>query len=96
VAIERFGDQYDCRTGIVRYATAHEKVRTGLAPLTPPLQTNPHLRFFAAQNPGHESGDELACLAEVRLLDLARSSARFVAAIVRRSFGARPRSGGGA
>jgi hypothetical protein len=94
VAIERFGDQYDRRTGIVRYATAHEKVRTGLAPVTPSLHANPHVRFFAAQNPGHESGDELACLAEVRLMDLARSSARFVVAIVRHAFGARSRTGG--
>ena len=94
VAIERFGDQYDSRTGIVRYAVAHERVRTGLAPVTPPLSTNPHVRFFAARNPGHEGGDELACLAEVRLIDLARSSARFVAAIVRRSFGAGSRTGG--
>ena len=94
VAIERFGDQYDRHTGIVRYATAHETVRTGLAPVTPSLHANPHVRFFAAQNPGHESGDELACLADVRLMDLARSATRFMVAIVRRSLGARSRTGG--
>jgi hypothetical protein len=93
VARDRFSGQYDGRTGVVRYATAHERVRTGVAPLTPTLLANPHIRFFAAKNPGHESGDELACLAEVRLMDLARSSARFVAAIVRRGIGARPRTG---
>jgi len=71
-AAARFGADYDAAAGVVRYAEAHERVRPGLAPLDTSLLANPHVRFFAERNPGHADGDELACLAEVRLRDLAR------------------------
>ena len=29
------------------------------------LQSDPHVAFFAARNPGHERGDELVCLCEL-------------------------------
>ena len=34
--------------------------------------------FFAARNPGHVDGEELVCLTEVRLRDLARSVGRIL------------------
>ena len=85
LATERYAEQYDPRSGVIRYATAHERVRAGVAPITADLLRNPHVRFFVKRNPGHEDGDELACLAEVRLLDLARIGARLTTALVRRS-----------
>lgn len=75
LAAERFGAEYDAAAGIVRYATPHERVRDGLAPVDAALLANPHVRFFVDRNPGHVEGDELACLAQVRLRDLARTAA---------------------
>lgn len=85
LATERYGEQYDSRSGVIRYATAHERVRAGVAPITDELLRNPHVRFFADRNPGHADGDELACLAEVRLRDLGRIGARLTTAMARRS-----------
>lgn len=89
LAAARFGDQYDRALGVVRYAVPHEHVRSGLAPITASLLANPHVRFFAARNPEHERGDELACLAEVRWRDLLRIAGRLAVARVHRALGVR-------
>lgn len=91
LASERFGRQYDPITGVIRYDTAHEHVRRGLAPLTEETMRNPHVRFFAERNPGHEAGEELACVALVRTIDLVRAAAGFVVARARRALGLRAR-----
>lgn len=85
LATSRFGAAYSVDTGIVRFQHEHERVREGLAPITQRHLENPHVRFFTARNPGHAAGDELACLAEVRLLDLARIVARLSATRMRRA-----------
>jgi hypothetical protein len=84
VATERFGGEYDALNSLVRYATAHEHVREGIAPVTPDALANPKVRFFVARNPEHAAGVELACLADVRLRDLARTAVRLGCARARR------------
>lgn len=69
LAYGRFGHAYDNATGIVSYATPRERVRSNVAPISRPLMDNGHVAFFAARNPRHQEGDELACLAEIRLRD---------------------------
>lgn len=76
LAAERFGDQYDRARGVVRYRTLHERVREGVAPVTAGALQNAHVRFFVERNTQHADGTELACLADVRLMDLARVLAR--------------------
>jgi hypothetical protein len=94
LATERFGADYDARRGLVRYAVPHEHVRDGIAPLTDTALRSPHVRYFAERNPGHASGDELACLADVRLRDLARTVVRIGVACARRALGIPPRWAG--
>lgn len=93
LASARFGAQYDRHASVVRYASPHEHVRSGLAPVTPQHLENAHVRFFVSRNPGHERGDELACLAEVRWRDLAGIALRLALAAARRHLevGTRPR-----
>ncbi|CAN5696814.1 hypothetical protein BH23GEM1_BH23GEM1_05750 [soil metagenome] len=91
LATERFGSQYDSTTSVIRYARQHERVREDLAPVPAALQENPHVRFFAERNPGHLNGDELACLADVRFVDLARIGRRLAATLTRRAFTRRSR-----
>ena len=69
VARNRFGDAYNPLTGVISYPTARERVRDQVAPIDRPLMSNPHVAFFATRNPGYQGGDELACLAQVRLVD---------------------------
>jgi len=87
LASERFGAQYDVESGVIRYAAAHERVRPGLTPITDRHLANPHVRFFLERNPGHAAGDELACLANVRIRDLLRTAFRLVVAVARRTLG---------
>lgn len=76
LACDRFGAQYDVSSGIVRYADAHERVRAELAPVDDTALGNRHVAFFVQRNPDHTAGDELACIAEVRLVDLVRVVSR--------------------
>ena len=87
LAERRFGRDYDAAEGIVRFAGRRERVRDGLAPITQRHLANEHVRFFVARNPRYAEGDELACLADVRLGDIARIAARLV--IARASLGRR-------
>ncbi len=54
---------YDAMAGIVRAGRGKDRLRPGLAELTPERLQDPHVRFFAERNPGHVRGDELCCLA---------------------------------
>lgn len=92
LAAARFGAHYKPTTGVVSFAGLHERVRDGLAPLTPRHLANPHVRFFVERNPGHVEGDELACLADVRLVDIARIAGRLIARRLRLTIGVRERS----
>jgi hypothetical protein len=85
LAAERFGEQYDRERGVVRYATPHERVREGIAPVTTAALRNAHVRFFVERNCEHAEGVELACLADVRLGDLARAVARIAKVRVQRA-----------
>lgn len=66
LAAARYGEAYDPRTGIVRFA-APQRLRDRLATIPAGRELDAHVRFFLAANPGHGAGDELACL--VRLDD---------------------------
>lgn len=67
LAAERFGPAFDPATGVVRFerpqALRNEAGLRGIPPER--LQSDPHVAFFAARNPGHERGDELVCLCEL-------------------------------
>ncbi|CAA9319888.1 MAG: hypothetical protein AVDCRST_MAG68-1896 [uncultured Gemmatimonadetes bacterium] len=84
VAAERFGGEYDPASSRVLYRTPHERVRDGVAPVDDALLRNPHVRFFVQRNPGHARGEELACLADVRLGDLLRVVGRVLWSRARR------------
>jgi len=59
----KFPQAYDAGTGIVRGWPSKERLRPGLADVTPERLRDPHVRFFAGRNPGHAGGDELCCVA---------------------------------
>jgi hypothetical protein len=64
LATERFGEQYDLLSGIVRFR--HPQRLQGELKLIPKERiVNPHIAYFAMKNPGHTYGDELVCLTEL-------------------------------
>jgi hypothetical protein len=78
LAARWFGSQYDAERGVLRFEQQHYRVRDGIAPIDREAAAHPHIAFFAARNPGHVDGEELVCLTEVRLRDLARSVRRIL------------------
>lgn len=65
LAQQRFGDQYDPTSGVVRFAGGATPLRPGIADVSEERQRNPHIRFFLECNPGHAQGDELVCLTRI-------------------------------
>ncbi|MBL8172914.1 MAG: hypothetical protein JNJ50_32615 [Acidobacteria bacterium] len=73
----KFGAEYDAEHGVIRFQQA-APLQAGVAEITPQRLKDPHIAFFAAANPGHLNGDELACLAELSRANLTSAGARFV------------------
>lgn len=64
LAVERFGEQYDSGSGIVRFRQP-QQLRGALKEVPAERMTDPHVAFFLKHNPGHTRGDELVCLTEL-------------------------------
>ncbi|MFN3596236.1 MAG: hypothetical protein ACK41D_03085 [Rubricoccaceae bacterium] len=77
VARARFGTRYNARTGVIRLEHP-TPLRPGVADLTAHRLADPHVAFFAARNPGHARGDELACLCRIHPENLTPAGARMV------------------
>jgi hypothetical protein len=73
-----FGSQYDAALVVLRFEGQHYRVRDGVAPIDRTAAAHPDIAFFAERNPGHVEGEELVCLTEIRLRDLARSVGRIL------------------
>lgn len=76
LAYQRFGDQYDPASGIVRFAGGATPLRPGIADVSAERQRNPHIRFFVERNPGHGQGDELVCLTQISWQNLTPAGQR--------------------
>ena len=78
LARERFGAQYDPRSGLVRFAQPQRlhgelnRIPEGR------LTADPHISFFARRNPGCAQGDELVCLTELCPENLTAAGRRMV------------------
>lgn len=77
LARQRFGDQFDAQAGVVRFAHP-QRLRRELAALPEGKDVDPHVHFFATQNPGHTEGDELVCLTELSDANLTAAGERMV------------------
>jgi hypothetical protein len=71
LALTKFPDEYDPRTGIVRPREA-SPVLPGVADVTEQRRRNPHVAFLVSRNPGYARGEEMACLAEMSHDNLTR------------------------
>jgi hypothetical protein len=74
---QKFADEYDSRQRIVRFNQA-TPLREGVAEIQARRLKDPHVAFFAAANPGHIRGDELACLARLTRANLTPAGLRML------------------
>ena len=77
LAAERFGKQYCSETGIVRFSKP-QMLRGSLAQVPSGRTDDPHVAFFATNNPGYSEGDELVCLTELAPGNLTSAGRRMV------------------
>jgi hypothetical protein len=68
----RYRGAYDAARGVIAFQERHGALRGGVAESRTRTLEDPDVRFFLARNPGWRDGDELACIAEIRLRDFAR------------------------
>ncbi len=59
----RYPTAYDPAAGLIRTGPGKDRLREGVADITPERLHDPHVRFFVQQNPGHKEGEELCCIA---------------------------------
>jgi hypothetical protein len=63
LARAKYPRAYDAGRGVVRAGAGHDRLRAGVADVTPERLRDPFVRFFLERNPGHVRGEELCCLA---------------------------------
>jgi len=81
----KYGAAFDPTTSIIRFSEAHGAVKDDIAiPSEESVQGNPDIGFFVRSNPGYQIGDEFACIAEIRLWDIAYTSLKYVTASIAR------------
>ena len=78
LARARFGPAFDEASGVVRFPEP-QRLRGELAGIPDARRRNPHVDYFARKNPGHDQGDELACLTEICDDNLTPAGRRMVA-----------------
>ncbi|MCP4210775.1 MAG: hypothetical protein GY764_04780 [Halieaceae bacterium] len=77
LAQHSFPDEYDAERGLIRFDKP-SPLRFGVAEITAQRLKNRHIAFFAAANPGHAKGDQLACLVELTHANLTAAGRRML------------------
>jgi len=65
LARQRFGLDYHCEAGVVRFKDGATPLRDGVAEVTDERLQDPHVAFYISKNPGYVNGDELVCITRV-------------------------------
>ncbi len=65
LASHRFGSDYHCHEGVVRFKDGATPLREGIAEVTDERLHDPHVAFYISKNPGHTNGDELVCITQI-------------------------------
>ena len=78
-AHELFGSQFNVANGIVRFQQP-QKLRHDLQQVPTGRESDPHVAFFLARNPGFVDGDELVTITEIAPENLTAAGRRMVRA----------------
>ena len=65
LATQRYGSDYHCEEGVVRFANGATPLREGISEVTNERLQDPHVAFYIERNPGYVNGDELVCITRV-------------------------------
>lgn len=78
LAKERFGEEYDPKTGVIRFTSGATPLRAGVAEISGRRLKDPNVAFFIQKNPGHAQGDELVCLTHIDPENLTPAGKRMI------------------
>jgi hypothetical protein len=79
LARRKYPRDYDSAAGVVRANAVHDRLRAGVADVTPARLRDPFVAFFTKRNPGHARGDELCCLAPLTRENFTPAAYRVIA-----------------
>jgi hypothetical protein len=65
LAKQRFGGDYHCDLGVVRFQVGATPLREGVAEVTDERLKDEHISFYLEKNPHHDEGDELVCITRI-------------------------------
>jgi len=57
-----YPDCYSPEDGVIHYRAVKDRLKEGVADLTPERLRDPHIAYFETANPGYRDGDDLVCL----------------------------------
>ncbi len=77
VATLKYPGHYDPRRGLIVFPRSEGMVRPEFEDLSASDLRKPDIRFFVERNPGYAEGDELCCLAEVKLRELLAAGLKY-------------------
>jgi hypothetical protein len=72
----KYPHAFDPAAGIICAEPRGYRLRDGVAAITPGRLRDPHVKFFAARNPGHNRGEELCCIAPLNRDNFTAAAAR--------------------
>jgi hypothetical protein len=75
---QKYPASYDPAAGVIRAFSGKDRLRRGVADITPERLRDPHVRFFTERNPGHQDGDELCCLAPLTRANFTSAAYRVI------------------
>ena len=60
-----YPDEYDPADSVIKYKNAKDKLKKGVADITPSVLRDEDVTFFLSANPQHYNGNDLVCLAKI-------------------------------
>ena len=78
LAAHKYPDAYEMGSGMLSWGDRGCCLADGVAQITDRRFHDPHIRFFAQENPGHAHGDELCCVAHLTRANFTSSAYRVI------------------
>jgi hypothetical protein len=78
LSLERFKDYFIEENGIIKLSTCSDFLKGIIADIPDNKKNNPDVQFFLDKNKNFRDGDELVCLAEIKINNLTKIAKRYL------------------
>jgi hypothetical protein len=84
ICTARYGRAWKAARGVVSFGPEQPVLKSAVAPITPDVLALPEVAFFVKANPGYQTGDELAMIAQVDFSAMLGMAAKWARKALRR------------